>query len=110
LARKGRTFDVIILDPPAFATTKKRVFQADRHYADLVALALRVLTPGGVLIASTNMASLPLRDFEQALAAGAHEAKARLTIFDSRGQPADHPVDPCCPGKRYLKFLFVVRD
>ena len=110
LVKKGRRFDTVILDPPAFATTKKRVFQAERHYADLVALAARLLREGGVLVASTPMAALPLRDFEEALAKGASEAKATLRVFDSRSQPADHPVDPGCPEKRYLKILFAVRE
>lgn len=109
LIKAGRRFDTVILDPPAFAQTKKRVFQADRDYVDLAMLATKLLVPGGIFIASTPMASLPASQFERSLHEGALRAGSSLCVFDVRSQPADHPVDPACPEKRYLKLVFSVR-
>jgi 23S rRNA (cytosine1962-C5)-methyltransferase len=114
LAREGRRFDIVVLDPPAFSQSKsrgpreKRTFQAERDYAELVSHACRILRPGGVLVASTPMAALPLAGFERSLADGAARAGRRLSVFDARSQPADFPVDPACPEKRHLKVLFAL--
>lgn len=109
LERSGRRFDAVILDPPAFATSKRRVFQAERDWRDLAALGIRLLRPRGLLVASSPMAALPLAAFERALAGGAQAAGTSLRVFDLRIQPADHPVDPACPERRHLKTFFAVR-
>ena len=103
-----------MIDPPAFAQSKKpdarrRTFQAERDYSELVGKAARLLSPRGVLVASSPMAAMPMNAFEWALADGAAQAGVRLRVFDARSQPADHPVDPAMPEKRYLKVLFAMR-
>lgn len=113
-ADAGRRFDVIMIDPPAFAQSKKtdskrRTFQAERDYSELIAKAARLLSTRGVLVASSPMAAMPMNTFEWAMADGAAHAGVRLHVFDARTQPADHPVDPAMPEKRYLKVLYAVR-
>jgi 23S rRNA (cytosine1962-C5)-methyltransferase len=109
MQRSGRRFDVVVVDPPAFATAKKRVFQAERDWRDLSALALGLLHKGGVLVACSPMAALAAASFERALAEGAARARTSLRVFDVRSQPADHPVDAACPERRYLKVFFAAR-
>jgi 23S rRNA (cytosine1962-C5)-methyltransferase len=109
LHHAGRRFDLVILDPPAFATSKKRVFQAERDWRDLVALGTRLLRPLGVLVASSPMAALSASVLERALADGAQRAGADLRVFAVGSQPPDFPVDPATPERRYLKVFFACR-
>jgi 23S rRNA (cytosine1962-C5)-methyltransferase len=105
----GRRFDLVILDPPAFATSKKRVFQAERDWRELAALGARLLRSQGVLVASSPMAALSFSALERALADGGAQVGAYLRVFSVRSQPPDFPVDPACPERRHLKVLFAYR-
>lgn len=69
-AKKGETFDLLVLDPPGFATTKTSRFTAQRDYFQLVAAAKEVLAPGGTLLAMCNVEQLSPRDFEAHLKRG----------------------------------------
>src|SRR6185295_14473779 len=64
LAKKRRSFDAIVLDPPTFSQSKEHgVFRAEKDYGRLVTTSLPLLKPGGVLFASTNTAGLEPEDF-----------------------------------------------
>ncbi|MDX2225978.1 MAG: class I SAM-dependent methyltransferase [Verrucomicrobiae bacterium] len=108
LHKKGRTFDAVLLDPPTFSTAKNgRVFKADKNYGELAGLALRLLPRhGGLLFASTNMATLPAADFRRILHRTIQETGRRITSERFQTQPWDF----CVPGKKpYLKtFWFEV--
>ena len=64
-ARKGLTFDVVIIDPPSFARNKKQVFSVSKDYHRLVEESLKILAPQGKMILSTNAAQLSLDKFKQ---------------------------------------------
>jgi len=109
---RKRSFDLVALDPPAFASAAARggkPWSAVRDYAELVTASLEVLAPGGLLVAASSTHKMSQPDFELALADGAAGAGTRLQIVDRRGLPADFPTVPGFPEASYLKFVVAVR-
>jgi 23S rRNA (cytosine1962-C5)-methyltransferase len=76
--KRGQTFDVVIVDPPPYSTTRETRFSIQRDYARLVTLAARVTAPGGWLIACANAAELSLPSFKTKVRAGLKDMPARL--------------------------------
>lgn len=109
---RKRTFDLVVIDPPAFASAAARggkPWSAVRDYAELIGASLEVLVPGGLLIAASSTHKMSLADFELALADGAAMAGTRLQIIDRRSLPPDFPTLPGFPESSYLKFVVAVR-
>lgn len=106
--REGRRFDLIILDPPAFAKSQKAVEGAIAGYASLNRQALAVLKPGGILCTASCSARVSSESFFDAVKEGAYNADVDLTLVEERYQPPDHPVRLQFREGRYLKF-FVLR-
>jgi 23S rRNA (cytosine1962-C5)-methyltransferase len=104
---RGRRFDLVILDPPTFSTTKGRTFTALKDYAELVSAALAVVERGGTLLAASNAARLTVDDFDRAIGRGADLAGKQIVITERLGQPPDYPVSPGFPEGRYLKVALV---
>ncbi len=104
-ARTGRQFDLIILDPPSFATSKRQFHAAVRAYTRLNQLALRCLMPDGLLASASCTSQVGPEAFRAMLATAAAEAGRRLQIIHDAGQPVDHPVPAHFPEGRYLKFM-----
>ncbi|MCZ7599975.1 MAG: class I SAM-dependent rRNA methyltransferase [Gammaproteobacteria bacterium] len=101
----GRTFDVIVLDPPKFAATRKRLEQASRGYKDLNLNALRLLEPGGVLATFSCSGAIDADLFQKIVAGAASDAGRQVQVLEVLGQPVDHPVLLSFPEGRYLKGL-----
>jgi 23S rRNA (cytosine1962-C5)-methyltransferase len=109
LAKKGRAFDVIVLDPPTFSRSKESgVFQTERDYGKLVAAALPVLKPGGILLASTNTATLAPEDFLADVTAAIRAAGRKIVKQHYVPQPPDFPISREEPG--YLKTVWLKID
>ena len=109
---RRRTFDLVVLDPPAFASAAARggkPWSAVRDFAELVTASLEVLAPGGLLIAASSTHKMSAAEFELALADGAMNAGTRLQIIDRRSLPPDFPTVPGFPEANYLKFAVCVR-
>jgi len=109
---RSRKFDLVVLDPPAFASAAARggkPWSAIRDYAELVAASLDCVVPGGMLIAASSTHKMSAQEFELALAEGAQLANTRLQIVDRRGLPPDFPTVPGFPEANYLKFAVAVR-
>ncbi|MGN6105622.1 MAG: class I SAM-dependent rRNA methyltransferase [Kofleriaceae bacterium] len=109
---RGRTFDMVVLDPPAFASAAARggkPWSAVRDYSELIAASLDVLVPGGLLIAASSTHKMSAQEFELALADGALAADTRLQIIDRRSLPPDFPTVPGFPEANYLKVAVAVR-
>ncbi len=106
--KEGRTWDVVVLDPPAFAKSQKAVESAIAGYANLNRLALGVLAPGGVLVTASCSARVAAEQFFGAVKEAAFKTRVDLQLLEARGQPPDHPVSLQFPEGRYLK-LFVLR-
>ncbi len=106
LAKKGRAFDAVVLDPPTFSQSKENgVFRVEKNFGDLVAAALPVLKPGGILLASTNAAEWPPETFLAAVEAAARAAKRKLLKQHYVPQPPDFPVSRAEPA--YLKTVWL---
>ncbi|MFM1768499.1 MAG: hypothetical protein RJA22_1028 [Verrucomicrobiota bacterium] len=93
LARKGRRFDAVVLDPPTFSQSKEGgLFRAEKDYGRLAELALGVLKPGGVLLASTNAATVAPEDFLQGLEEAVRSVGRRVAQRHYVPQPPDFPI------------------
>jgi 23S rRNA (cytosine1962-C5)-methyltransferase len=92
LARRGERFDIVVLDPPSYASTKSGRFNVERDYRRLVALALGVLAPGGVLLACTNHQRLREQDLAQAIRRAGAETGRTPELLEFVPPPADHPA------------------
>ena len=101
---EGRTFDLIILDPPAFAKSQKAVQAAIDGYASLNRQALGLLRPGGLLATASCSARVGHDDFLGAVKEAAFKAGVDLALVEERYQPPDHPIRLQFPEGRYLKF------
>jgi 23S rRNA (cytosine1962-C5)-methyltransferase len=106
LAKKGRAFDAIILDPPTFSQSKESgVFRAEKDYGKLVAAALPLLKPGGVLLASTNAAELLPEMFLDQIAEAVRAARRKILQQHYVPQPPDFPISRDEPA--YLKTVWL---
>lgn len=103
-ARSRTKFDLVILDPPSFATTKKSRFSVSHDYAGLVKQAAAVTGPGGCILACTNAAELPAASFSAGLRAGLAGRTARLEDFGQEPE-IDFPV--AAGGRPYLKLQLI---
>jgi 23S rRNA (cytosine1962-C5)-methyltransferase len=98
-------FDLVILDPPAYAKTQKAVPAALDGYASLHRAALAVLAPGGILATASCSARVSPEQFLGAIREAATKSRVDLSLLEERRQPPDHPVKLAFPEGRYLKFL-----
>ena len=101
----GAVYDTIILDPPAFAKSKRAVEGALRGYKELNLRALKMLRPGGVLVTCSCSHHVSLADFTSVVASAAGDARRRVRLVERRGAAADHPVVLTIPETEYLKCL-----
>jgi 23S rRNA (cytosine1962-C5)-methyltransferase len=104
-AAAGRQYDTIVLDPPAFARSKRTLSSALRGYKELNLRALKMLRPGGLLVTCSCSYHVSEADFLAVLASAAIDAHRTLRILEKRGQAKDHPVVLTIPETGYLKCL-----
>ena len=109
-SQAGERFDVIVLDPPAFAKTKRAVEGALRGYKELNLRALKMLGPGGLLVTCSCSHHVGWADLESAVAAAAADASRRVRLIERRGAAPDHPVILNLPETEYLKCLVLEVD
>jgi 23S rRNA (cytosine1962-C5)-methyltransferase len=101
----GEQFDTIVLDPPAFAKTKRAVEGALRGYKELNLRALKMLCPGGLLVTCSCSHHVSWADLEASVAAAAADVSRRVRLLERRGAALDHPVIFNLPETEYLKCL-----
>jgi 23S rRNA (cytosine1962-C5)-methyltransferase len=101
----GERFDTIVLDPPAFAKTKRAVEGALRGYKELNLRALHMLRPGGLLLTCSCSHHVSWQELQDAVAAAASDAHRRVRLLERRGASIDHPVVLNLPETEYLKCL-----
>ena len=105
-AKQGARFDVVIVDPPAFAKRKKDLPKALAAYKRLNQLAIQVLAPEGILVSCSCSSHVSAEELQDAIAKAARGADKHLQILEMGGQAPDHPVHPAIPETRYLKAYF----
>jgi len=106
LAKQGARFDVVIVDPPAFAKRKKDLPKALAAYKRLNQLAIQVTAEEGILVSCSCSFHVSPEELQDAIAKAARGADKRLQILEMGGQAQDHPVHPAIPETRYLKAYF----
>lgn len=107
LERTGERFDLIVLDPPAFAKGKKDLERAYRAYKEVNLRAIKLLKEGGFLATASCSHHLTEPLFCQMLAEAAADAHRALRVVEKRGQGWDHPVLLNHPETHYLKFALL---
>lgn len=108
LAQSGRRFDLVVVDPPAFAKQQAEIPAALRSYQRLAELALAVLRPRGLLVMASCSSRVSADDFFAAVRRGAARAGRLLHEFAHTGHPVDHPIG--LAEGAYLKGLYAQAD
>jgi len=103
----GRSFDLIILDPPKFVQSSAQIEKGCRAYKDINRLALEVLKPGGILATFSCSSHVDALLFQKVVAQAALDAGRDAQIIERLAQPADHPVALSIPESEYLSGLIV---
>ena len=106
LVKRRERFDIVIIDPPAFAKRKKDLPKALAAYKRLNQLAMQALGPEGILVSCSCSYHVGPEDLQDAIAKAARAADKQLQILEMGGQAPDHPVHPAIPETRYLKAYF----
>lgn len=103
----GRSFDLIVLDPPKFADSKKSLMRAARGYKDINLLAMKLLRPNGVLATFSCSGAVTPELFGKICAEAAFDARRDFQVIAQTRQAADHPVSLSFPEGLYLKGLLL---
>ncbi len=103
--QEARRYDTIVLDPPAFAKSKRDLDAALRGYKELNLRALKMLRPGGILVTCSCSYHVSQSDFLEMLGSAALDAHRTLRLIEVRGQAKDHPVLLNIPETSYLKCV-----
>jgi 23S rRNA (cytosine1962-C5)-methyltransferase len=106
-SERGESFDVVVLDPPAFAKSRAEVPAAVRGYREINRKAMGLLGPGGTLVTCSCSYNLSEEGFLEVLREAAAGARADFRLLEKRGQAADHPVVLAHPESAYLKCFIL---
>jgi 23S rRNA (cytosine1962-C5)-methyltransferase len=107
LQQAGRQFDVVFLDPPAFARSKQAIPRALAGYKDINLLALRLTKPEGIVVTSSCSHHVSDADLWGAIGRAAQDARRPVRLLEQRGQASDHPIFATMPETRYLKCFIM---
>ncbi len=103
LEKMGQRFDLVILDPPAFAKNRTAIPGARRGYKELNLRAMRLLERGGVLVTHSCSHWFSAAMFDEVIAEAAIDSHRRLRLIEERTQDLDHPIVSGYEESRYLK-------
>jgi 23S rRNA (cytosine1962-C5)-methyltransferase len=107
-AAANRRYDTIVLDPPAFAKTKRDLEKALGGYKELNLRALKMLRPGGILVTCCCSFHVGASDFLGVVADAARDAHKSLRLVENRGAAKDHPILLNVPETSYLQCLILI--
>lgn len=110
LGKEGRTFDLVVLDPPAFARSRHALEGAISGYKEINLRAMKLLRPGGFLVSCSCSQHVSEELFLEMLAAAAADSRRAVRLLEMRSQAHDHPTLLVAPEGRYLKFVVLQID
>jgi 23S rRNA (cytosine1962-C5)-methyltransferase len=105
LVTARKTFDVVVVDPPAFTKTRSALENAARGYKEINLRALRLLQAGGILVTCSCSHHMSEARFLEVIAAAALDCRKQLRVLERRTQAQDHPILLTVPETHYLKCL-----
>ncbi|MEH7181071.1 class I SAM-dependent rRNA methyltransferase [Neobacillus vireti] len=105
--KKGLLFDVVILDPPSFARSKKFVFSAEKDYKNLLKEAISITEDNGIILASTNSSSFGIEKFKGFIDIAFKESNKHYKILEEFSLPEDFRTNKHYPESNYLKVVFI---
>jgi 23S rRNA (cytosine1962-C5)-methyltransferase len=103
----GRTFDVVVLDPPKLIATREELSEGRQRYLDMNKLALQVVRCGGVLLTCSCSGLLSPEAFLDVIRQAARITARRPVVFNTSGAAGDHPIALDCPETSYLKAVWL---
>ncbi|GAE28038.1 LSU m5C1962 methyltransferase RlmI [Halalkalibacter wakoensis JCM 9140] len=107
--KKGKAFDVVILDPPSFARSKKRTFSAAKDYTGLLQEAIAITKKDGVIVASTNCSAFSLEKFHTFIQEAFKKEKAKYQVLEEYSLPNDFRTIKSFREGDYLKVVIIKR-
>ena len=105
--RKKLLFDIVVLDPPSFARSKKHTFSASKDYVKLLKEAIQITNKGGLIVASTNSANFSMMRFRDFIKQAFYELNEKFKVLESFTLPKDFKVNPNFKEGNYLKVVFI---
>ncbi|MCD6191096.1 MAG: class I SAM-dependent rRNA methyltransferase [Sulfurimonas sp.] len=105
--RKKLSFDIVVLDPPSFARSKKHTFSASKDYVKLLKEAIQITSKNGVIVASTNSANFSMMTFRDFIKRAFKELNGKFKVEESFSLPKDFRVNPKFKEGDYLKVVFI---
>ncbi|WP_304943142.1 class I SAM-dependent rRNA methyltransferase [Vallitalea guaymasensis] len=108
--KKRLLFDLVILDPPSFAKSKKHIFSASKDYTNLLKEAILITEKSGIIIASTNCSSFDMKRFKEFVDKAFHETNTEYNIVEEFYLPTDFKINTKYKESNYLKVLFIKKS
>ncbi|MGD6941918.1 class I SAM-dependent rRNA methyltransferase [Cytobacillus gottheilii] len=105
--KKQLKFDMVILDPPSFARSKKMVFSAEKDYKNLLKEAISITEEGGIIVASTNASSFNMDKFRGFIDQAYKESNKKYQLLEEYSLPEDFKTIKSFPEGDYLKVVFI---
>ena len=105
--RKKLLFDIVVLDPPSFARSKKHTFSASKDYVKLLKEAIQITNKGGLIVASTNSANFSMMRFRDFIKQAFYELNEKFKVLESFTLPKDFKINPHFKEGNYLKVVFI---
>ncbi len=105
--RKKLSFDLVVLDPPSFARSKKHTFSASKDYVKLLKEAIQITSKGGIIVASTNASNFDMQRFKDFISKAFKELNGKYNIEETFSLPKDFRVNDKFREGNYLKVVFI---
>jgi 23S rRNA (cytosine1962-C5)-methyltransferase len=105
--RKQLSFDLVVLDPPSFARSKKHTFSAGKDYVKLLKEAIQITNKDGVIVASTNASNFDMKKFRDFITKAFKELNGKYSIEETFSLPKDFRVNERFREGNYLKVVFI---
>ena len=105
--KKNMTFDLVVLDPPSIAKSKKHTFSAAKDYKDLLKEAIALTKPNGVIVASTNASNFDMKKFHSFIEKAFNEKGERYKMMEQFALPSDFKTIKEFKSGNYLKVVFI---